>query len=245
MSETVTTSVGHAPAEKWEFDESVTAVFGDMLERSIPQYATMRTLVTDLAVEACWDAPSYSAVVDLGSSRGDALAAVVDRVGHVGGRRYYAVESSKPMLQSLRERFEATPVDVVDADLRQGVPSVVGLDVGVALSVLTLQFVPINYRQAIVQDVYDRMTKGGAFFLVEKVLGASALIDELLVDRYHALKGANGYPAEEIERKRMSLEGVLVPVTAAWNFDLLRQAGFRQVDCFWRWANFAGFVGIK
>ena len=45
---------------------------------------------------------------------------------------------------------------------------------------------------------------------------------------YHGLKRANGYGEEAIERKRLSLEGVLVPVTAAGNEDLLRGAGSRK-----------------
>ena len=43
----------------------------------------------------------------------------------------------------------------------------------------------------------------------------------------------------------VALEGVLVPVTASWNAELLRSAGFTDVDVFWRWLNFAGFVAIK
>ena len=42
-----------------------------------------------------------------------------------------------------------------------------------------------------------------------------------------------------------SLEGVLVPVTASWNEELLAKAGFKQIDCFWRWMNFAGWIAIK
>ena len=53
------------------------------------------------------------------------------------------------------------------------------------------------------------------------------------------------YTQEEIDRKRLSLEGVLVPVTAAWNEDMLRREGFRNVDCFWRWMNFAAWVAVK
>jgi tRNA (cmo5U34)-methyltransferase len=63
--------------------------------------------------------------------------------------------------------------------------------------------------------------------------------------RYHALKAAHGYTEEQIERKRLALEGVLVPVTARWNEDLLREVGFNQVECFWRWCNFAGWIAIK
>ena len=81
--------------------------------------------------------------------------------------------------------------------------------------------------------------------LVEKILGATADLDAQMVSRYYALKGANGYSPEQIERKRLSLEGVLVPVTARWNEELLRMAGFTQVDCFWRWMNFAGWLAVK
>ena len=42
----------------------------------------------------------------------------------------------------------------------------------------------------------------------------------------------------KLNEKRLSLEGVLVPVTSNWNIDLLKQAGFRKIDVFWRWMNF-------
>ena len=35
------------------------------------------------------------------------------------------------------------------------------------------------------------------------------------------MKQLNGYTLEQIERKRQSLEGVLVPVTNDWNINLL------------------------
>jgi tRNA (cmo5U34)-methyltransferase len=77
------------------------------------------------------------------------------------------------------------------------------------------------------------------------VLGATADLDALFVRTYHGLKQANGYSAEQVERKRLSLEGVLVPVTARWNEELLLMAGFAQVDCFWRYLNFAGWLALK
>jgi tRNA (cmo5U34)-methyltransferase len=108
-----------------------------------------------------------------------------------------------------------------------------------------LQFTPIEYRQRIVQDIYDSTLPDGALILVEKVIGASSRIDNDMVSLYYALKANNGYSQEQIERKRLSLEGVLVPVTAKWNEELLHTAGFGRVDCFWRWMNFAGWLAIK
>ena len=72
-----------------------------------------------------------------------------------------------------------------------------------------------------------------------------ARLNRLFVEEYLALKERNGYSREEIDRKRFSLEGVLVPVTAAWNEDMLRGCGFRSVDCFWRQLNFAGWIAVK
>jgi tRNA (cmo5U34)-methyltransferase len=236
-------SVKHVPVgEKWEFDAGVVDVFPDMLERSIPQYEVMRQSVLDVAASFL-DRLSGD-VVDLGSSRGDAVAELVERSR--ADRGFWAIEQSEPMLDVLRHRFGGREnVNVRGWDLRDSEQRAWSSGASVTLSVLTLQFVPINYRQGIIRDVFRKLAPGGAFVLVEKVIGATAEHDALMVETYHALKGANGYGSEEIERKRRALEGVLVPVTAEWNEDLLRQAGFRAVDCFWRWMNFAGWVAIR
>jgi tRNA (cmo5U34)-methyltransferase len=85
---------------------------------------------------------------------------------------------------------------------------------------------------------------GGCVLLVEKVLGATDVVDARLVTQYQEHKAAHGYTREQIERKRMSLEGVLVPITARWNEDMLRAAGFEHVDCVWRWGQFAAWIAI-
>jgi tRNA (cmo5U34)-methyltransferase len=59
-------------------------------------------------------------------------------------------------------------------------------------------------------------TEGGGLILVEKILGADPITDGLLVDVYDAHERAMGYAQEEIDSKRGALEGVIVPVTAAW-----------------------------
>jgi hypothetical protein len=43
---------------------------------------------------------------------------------------------------------------------------------------------------------------------------------------YYALKAANEYTTEQIERKSLMLPGVQVPVTARWSGQLLRDTGF-------------------
>lgn len=224
------------PEGPWDFDADVTEVFDDMLARSIPQYEMMRDAVYRLGTSVLKD---DDWIIDLGSSRGEAVARLIERTKC----RATLVEVSEPMREVLRTRFKDDDrVRVRSLDLRHSFPE---HEAGLILSVLTLMFIPINYRQRVIQRAYDALRPGGAFIVVEKLLGQSADLDFKFQTFYHALKHDSGYDYESIDRKAASLEGVLVPVTAAWNIELLRQAGFRQIDCFWRWFNFGGFIAIK
>ena len=238
----MSSSLGHTPAgERWEFDTSVTTVFDDMLKRSIPQYEVMRHAVTELALR--YVKPGTD-VLDLGCSLGEALAPLAERFG--SGCRYVGVEVSGPMLEGARRRFksliEAGVAEILDLDLRTDFPKV---SASVILSVLTIQFTPMEHRLRILEDVHASLLPGGALIFVEKVMGMTAGLDRDFVDLYYQFKQTSGYTREEIERKRLSLEGVLVPVTARWNEELLKTMGFTQVDCFWRWMNFAGWIAVK
>lgn len=239
----MTNPVDHVEQEgRWAFDEGVTEVFDDMLNRSIPQYEVMRTAVDDVA--SAFVQPGTH-LVDLGCSRGEAMARMVDR--HAGNRvQFVGVEVSEPMVEAARSRFSehigSGDVQILQMDLREEYPVV---RASATLVVLALQFTPIEHRQRILRRAWEHTVPGGALVLVEKVLGADADLDELLVDLYYELKRRNGYSDESINRKRLALEGVLVPVTAKWNEELLRMAGFRSVDCFWRWMNFAAWVAVK
>jgi tRNA (cmo5U34)-methyltransferase len=231
-------SLGHTPAERWEFDESVTGVFDDMLRRSIPQLEVMRDLVFQIGTRFV---QPETEIVDLGCARGDAMDQFIQ--SHQQTNRFVGVEVSGPMLAAARNRFrpliESGVVDLRDDDLRIAYPSV---RASLTLCVLTLQFVPLEYRLRVLEDAFKQTVSGGAFVLVEKILGADAQMDRLFVELYYRHKRAMGYTQEEIDRKRLSLEGVLVPVTAAWNEDLLRSAGFRRIECFWRCLNFCGWI---
>jgi len=229
------------PGPRWAFDAAVTDAFDDMLRRSIPQYDVMRDATTDLI---CRYAMPETRIVDYGCSRGEQLRRVIDKLGALN--QYLGIEISEPMLDAARESLAAWirmgKAEIRRLDLRTELP---GGRASVAYSVLTLQFVPIEYRQRIVQHIYDTLSSGGAFVLVEKVLGASYALDHAFVDLYYELKQRNGYAPNDIDRKRLSLEGVLVPITADWNERLLRNAGFRSIDCYWRWMNFAGWIAVK
>jgi tRNA (cmo5U34)-methyltransferase len=237
----VADSRNHIPPARWEFDQHVTDCFDDMLSRSIPQYTLMRDTVFRVA---CRFAQRKTDIVDLGCSRGEALAPLISRFGvH---NRFVGLEISQPMLEAAANRFAGLTatgvVDIRKCDLRHEYPHV---RASVTMAILTLQFTPIEYRQQIVGRVFESTVPGGVFIVVEKVMGGCCQADRLLGEEYLDFKARSGYSQDDIQRKKMSLEGVLVPMTADYNEQMLRNNGFTTVECFWRWMNFAAWFAVK
>lgn len=242
-------SLGHMPEGKWQFDSDVTACFHDMLLRSIPQLDVMRKAVFALG---CRFVHPGDHILDLGCSLGDALEPFVRKYGTYC--QYTGIEVSAPMRAQAQARFHNAyasdiygesgklTIEIGDLDLRQHYPPGV---YALTLAILTLMFIPLEYRFQVFRHLWTHTQPGGAVLIVEKILGQTAEMAQLFIEEYHAFKQRSGYTREEIDRKALALEGVLVPMTAAWNEDALHQAGFAQVECFWRWCNFAGWLAIK
>jgi tRNA (cmo5U34)-methyltransferase len=106
------------PLSHWTFDGDVTDVFDDMLQRSIPQYDVMRKTATDIG--ASFVTPD-SYIVDLGCSRGEALARFVEMFKERNS--YMGLEISEPMIQVASQRFKDSPYNIAieSYDLRNGV----------------------------------------------------------------------------------------------------------------------------
>lgn len=241
--------------KKWEFDSNVANCFEDMLSRSIPQYDVMRKSILDLAsikidkmlnrylVEDLNKSSRPFKVLDIGCSDGLQIS---DFLHKYSSGYYMGIDVSDPMLDKARERFskqiQKGQIVIANMDLRKEFPEE---HFDIITSTLCIQFTPIEYRQDILSNVYNSLNHDGLFLMVEKILGETSTLNNMFTTNYYNLKSANGYSQEQIDRKRLSLEGVLVPCTNKWNIELLHQAGFRQVDVFWRWMNFTGYIAIK
>lgn len=230
------------PQGKWEFNESVANCFDDMLNRSIPNYKEMR-LLTKLIVDKyktnfCFNEPM--SLLDIGCSNGLNIELFVNE-----NMQCYGIDVSEPMINKARKKFiDCNNVHILNYDIRKGI-SQIGENFNIITSILTLQFIPMEHRQDVLYDIYKSLSANGLFILVEKTLGINAPINKLLVDSYYTIKKQNGYSYDAIDRKKKSLEGVLVPCTSNWNKDLLQQAGFNYVETFWKYLNFEGVLAVK
>lgn len=234
-------SLGHHPGQRWQFDQAVSDVFEDMLARSIPQIDGMREVIFRAGARFIQPATD---IVDLGCAHGDALAPFLEGSGVTN--RFVAVDVSTPMIEACQRRFQDQMERGIIAfrtdDLRYCYPDV---RASLTLAVLTFMFTPIEHRFRILADVFNHTIPGGALVIVEKILGADLEADKLLVDLYYEHKTRMGYTEAEIDQKRRSLEGVLVPVTAAWNEQMLAAAGFQCIECIWRCLNFCAWIAVR
>ena len=234
----------HRPNGKWEFDESVTSVFPDMLSRSIPGYGTMRDSVVRVAKSFFSPDKNNQYLLDLGCSRGDTIYEILDAVAPKSEIRCVGVDSSQSMIATAQELFQGwdnvnfVQSDLVDIEIFSGKYTVI-------TCVLTAQFIPLDARQVFYEQVHNGLSIDGVFIIVEKVLGETPYSQALLVDIYHNFKREKGYTDEQIEEKRKSLQGVLAPLRASENELMLKDAGFTNVQRFWQCLNFAGWIAFK
>ena len=108
----------------------------------------------------------------------------------------------------------------------------------------TLQFIPLEKRQALIQTLFDALAPGGALILSEKICFDEP--EQTLQQELHwDFKRANGYSDLEVSQKRSALENVLVPETAQAHIDRLKLAGFSQACTWYQCFNFTSFIAVK
>lgn len=233
-----------AKASDFSFDAKVSAVFDDMVSRSVPFYAQTQRMLSELAFAFI---PEHDGVVcDLGCSTGTTIDMLARHPGCPASLRFVGFDNSPSMLDESREKLggliDAGRADLREADLNEDfeIPTC-----NVAMLNWTLQFVRPLYRESLLRRVHDALAPSGALLMTEKVLVSDSFLNRSYIDFYYEYKRREGYTNEEIQRKREALENVLVPYRVEENTDILRRCGFRTVDVFFRWFNFAGFVAIK
>jgi tRNA (cmo5U34)-methyltransferase len=226
------------------FDKKVAQVFDDMVSRSVPFYDELQRMLADLALQFLPE--QEGRVCDLGCSTGTTLDLILSNPACPPTTHGYGIDNAQAMLDQAREKLEthvrAKRITLTAADLDSDLklPAV-----NVMLMNWTLQFVRPIHREGLLRRIHGSLLPGGALLMAEKVLVEDSLLNRLYIELYYRYKARQGYTAEEIQRKRESLENVLVPYRVEENVELLKRCGFATVDTCFRWFNWAAFVAIR
>ncbi|HEX7036089.1 MAG TPA: carboxy-S-adenosyl-L-methionine synthase CmoA [Pseudomonadales bacterium] len=218
------------------FDESVAAVFPDMIRRSVPGYETVIPLTGLLAARALRTAPGDALAYDLGCSLGATTLALLRELGDHPGR-VIAVDNAPAMIERARTLNADPRITWVCADIRD-LPlepcRVVTLN-------YVLQFVPPEDRLAVLRRIRDALVPDGLLLLSEKIRFDDPDTQRDYEAAHLDYKRANGYSELEISQKRTALENVMIVDTEDTHRARLAQAGFTRVRKWYQCLNWASF----
>jgi len=223
------------------FDDKVTRVFADMIQRSVPGYGLTLQMI---AVIAAQYAQKNSRLYDLGCSLGAATLAMRHGIQQAGCE-IIAVDNSQAMLTQCKTYLDAddtaTPVVLRLADIED----VAIENASVVVLNFTLQFIPVDEREALLSRIAAGLKQGGVLILSEKVsfddVGKNARQTQL----HEAFKRSQGYSELEVSQKRQALENVLIPESLDTHHQRLKQAGFADSQTWFQCFKFASMLAFK
>jgi len=224
----------------FRFTDQVAEVFDDMLHRSVPNYQQ----VIGMTASLLGDLLEKGVVYDLGCSTGNTLLALARKLS---GKQlsFVGIDNSPAMIEKANRKL-ATLAD--PGEVRFILGDITSADLAEAAAVIlnyTLQFIRPLERPGFLSRIFEALPPGGVLIMSEKIISKDPVLNRRFIDAHHQFKREQGYSELEIARKREALEHVLIPFSIDENQQLLRQAGFRSVETFHQWFNFASWVAVK
>jgi tRNA (cmo5U34)-methyltransferase len=229
------------PMGDFKFNAKVASVFDDMVSRSVPFYEEMQRMTCELASDF---AKPNTNLYDIGCSTATTMLALDSVIEP--SVKFIGIDNSPDMLAKAQQKVKTTgtgrQMNFVTADLHQGLELE---NASVIPMLLTLQFVRPLYRERIMKTLYNGLNENGCLLIIEKLTSEDTVFNRLFIDHYYDFKRGNGYSETEIAQKREALENVLIPYRVEENIELLKWAGFRRTELFFRWYNFCGIIAVK
>ncbi len=225
------------PVKPFEFNKRVVNVFPDMIERSVPGYPLTVSMISVMANDYVQEGTN---VYDLGCSLGAVSLAIQQGVKNKSCS-IIAVDNSQAMIDACLEKMPDENIEFVLDD-------VLNIEINrasLAVMNFTLQFIPLEQRNALIKKIYQGLLPGGALILSEKIIFDDDKENKAMNHLHHHMKELNGYDQMEIASKRNALENVLIPESIETHKNRLTDSGFKNVFMWLKCFNFVSFVAVK
>jgi tRNA (cmo5U34)-methyltransferase len=171
-------------------------------------------------------------ILDLGTGDGRLLALVRDELSRGGHSNVEAVvvDFSPAMLEAARARFEMdSRVNVVEHNLDSPLPDLGTFDA--VISSFAIHHLTHDRKRALYAEIFRMLNAGGVFCNLEHVSSPSERLHEEFLLRI-------GFTVETEDPSNKLLD---VTTQLAW----LRDIGFVDVDCHWKWRELALLGGRR
>lgn len=171
--------------------------------------------------------PGVRRILDLGTGDGRLLA--LTRAAHPESHAI-AIDFSPAMLEAAGKRFASDRrISVVAHNLDDPLPDLGKFDA--VISSFAIHHLVHERKRSLYREIYDLLDLGGVFCNLEHVSSPSARLHEQFLLRM-------GFTVETEDPSNKLLD---VETQLGW----LREIGFVDVDCFWKWRELALLAGVR
>jgi tRNA (cmo5U34)-methyltransferase len=212
----------------WTFEtKEIAETFDSHVREQLPWY----DMVTDAV---CYIARNYltegGVVVDVGASTGN----MIDKLMPLVEERWadvVAIEKSKSMCNILQKKYKKSDYVVIENNdvINHELPNA-----DVLIVFLTMMFIPIRKRKALMSALRASCKQGGVIVVVDKVADHDGYFSTVLKRLTMQFKLQQGAKPEDVLNKEMSLAGVQIPIDPSILGEDAKQ--------FFRMGEFAGWV---
>lgn len=169
-------------------------------------------------------------ILDIGSGDGRMIRLIKENLQSKSDIEFTALDVSPPMLEVLEKNFKNdSSVNIINHDLDKPLPNLGYFDT--IVSSFAIHHLRHKRKFELYEEIYESLNPMGVFCNLEHVASVSA--------RHHIKFFENmGEPLsrEEKSDKTLSVERQL---------QMLRDIGYVEVDCLWKWYEIALLVGYK
>jgi tRNA (cmo5U34)-methyltransferase len=171
--------------------------------------------------------PTARRILDLGTGDGRLLALISTTHPESEG---VAVDFSPAMLEAARRRFAGdSRVRVVEHNLDSSLPDLGRFDA--IISSFAIHHLVHERKRKLYAEIYELLNAGGVFCNLEHVSSPSQRLHEEFLNRI-------GFTVDTEDPSNKLLD---VETQLQW----LREIGFVDVDCHWKWRELALLVGVR
>jgi ubiquinone/menaquinone biosynthesis C-methylase UbiE len=232
------------PGSSWK-DVEVARWFLDERRRAVPLGDEQVEILLRVARRFV---PQPARVIDLGCGDGFVARAVLSEFPTAHA---LLIDHSEPMLRRAHEAMSpfSCRFEIRHGDLSESLRGVVGDGpFDLIVSGYAIHHLPTARKRSLYQEVFGSLRPGGLFVNVEHVASATpalqGIFDEAYIDHFAAVTRRD---REQVEREYHArpdkADNILEPVEAQVGW--LREIGFEQADCYFKWLELAVFGGRR
>lgn len=230
-------------SNSWSFNKNVSDNFDLHVKQSIPFYYEIINAIAGLSE---FFMKENSVIYDLGCSTGNIISSL-SKLNLSNYIEIYGVDREEHMLKIAETKLKKLKVkknikisfikeDVLKLSLKQN-----------NLTICSLLFPFLKKKDQIIllKKVYKSLEPGGAIIILDKIKSNNVDFENMFGQLYVDFKKNKKIKNKDIIKKTKSLRSIHTLKTYKETLNMLKNVGFKDVENFFKFINFSGFIGIK